>query len=60
MASEPELVSGDGDGTVNIKSLKGCLNFRTAQNQQVSDRCRPRQETYQELQSTTEYLIFQF
>jgi len=33
--SEPSLVKGDGDGTVNIRSLKGCLRWEGAQKQAV-------------------------
>lgn len=32
---QPEVVYGDGDGTVNIRSLLGCLNFRGRQSQPV-------------------------
>jgi len=32
---EPSLVKGDGDGTVNIRSLKGCLKWESAQKQAV-------------------------
>lgn len=35
-ASEiPELIYGDGDGTVNIRSLEACLKWRTLQTQPV-------------------------
>merc|ERR1719348_303081 len=33
--SEPSLIKGDGDGTVNIRSLQGCLKWRTKQTQPV-------------------------
>jgi len=33
--TEPSLVKGDGDGTVNIRSLKGCLRWEGAQKQAV-------------------------
>merc|ERR1719397_2493152 len=33
--TEPSLVKGDGDGTVNIRSLKGCLKWEGAQKQAV-------------------------
>jgi len=33
--TEPSLVKGDGDGTVNIRSLKGCLKWDGAQEQAV-------------------------
>jgi len=33
--TEPSLVKGDGDGTVNIRSLKGCLKWDGAQKQAV-------------------------
>jgi lysophospholipase-3 len=33
--TEPSLVKGDGDGTVNIRSLKGCLKWKGAQKQAV-------------------------
>lgn len=31
----PSVVNGDGDGTVNTRSLRGCLRFRALQNQTV-------------------------
>lgn len=31
----PKLIYGDGDGTVNIRSLEACLKWRTFQNQPV-------------------------
>jgi len=33
--SDPDLVKGDGDGTVNIRSLEGCLKWRGQQPQPV-------------------------
>jgi len=33
--SDPTLVQGDGDGTVNIRSLKGCLRWTDQQNAPV-------------------------
>merc|ERR1712192_331791 len=35
-STEPSLVKGDGDGTVNIRSLKGCLKWEGAQKQAVN------------------------
>jgi len=32
---EPTLIKGDGDGTVNIRSLEGCLRWKKLQNQPV-------------------------
>ncbi|CAG0886208.1 unnamed protein product [Darwinula stevensoni] len=32
---DPDLIYGDGDGTVNIRSLQGCLKFKEKQKQQV-------------------------
>jgi len=34
-SSDPDYVYGDGDGTVNIRSLKGCLTWRKKQKQPV-------------------------
>jgi len=33
--SAPSLIKGDGDGTVNIRSLEGCLKWRKKQTQPV-------------------------
>jgi len=33
--SNPSLIKGDGDGTVNIRSLEGCLKWRKTQSQPV-------------------------
>jgi len=33
--SGPSLIKGDGDGTVNIRSLQGCLKWRNEQSQPV-------------------------
>jgi len=33
--SDPSLIKGDGDGTVNIRSLQGCLKWKGKQKQQV-------------------------
>lgn len=33
--SKPEHVYGDGDGTINIRSLKSCLFWKDKQKQQV-------------------------
>jgi len=34
-AYDPDLVTGDGDGTVNIRSLEACLKWKTEQEQPV-------------------------
>ena len=34
-SDDPELVMGDGDGTVNIRSLRACLKWTGEQNQSV-------------------------
>ncbi|XP_046822523.1 phospholipase A2 group XV-like isoform X1 [Vespa crabro] len=31
----PQLITGDGDGTVNLRSLEGCLHWQTKQKQKV-------------------------
>lgn len=31
----PTLINGDGDGTVNRRSLEGCLHWQTMQKQKV-------------------------
>jgi lysophospholipase-3 len=31
----PQLISGDGDGTVNLRSLKGCTYWNTKQKQKI-------------------------
>ncbi|KAI4504245.1 hypothetical protein M0802_000716 [Mischocyttarus mexicanus] len=31
----PQLISGDGDGTVNLRSLEGCLHWQMKQKQKV-------------------------
>ncbi|KAL2712609.1 group XV phospholipase A2-like [Vespula squamosa] len=31
----PQLIPGDGDGTVNLRSLEGCLHWQTKQKQKV-------------------------
>merc|ERR1712179_361236 len=33
--SGPSLIKGDGDGTVNIRSLQGCLKWKDKQSQPV-------------------------
>jgi lysophospholipase-3 len=33
--SQPNVRTDDGDGTVNIRSLKGCLRWQGKQNQTV-------------------------
>lgn len=35
---QPEVVFGDGDGTVNLRSLRGCLQFRSGQTQPVYEK----------------------
>ncbi|XP_075737502.1 lysosomal phospholipase A and acyltransferase-like [Rhipicephalus microplus] len=35
---QPEVVFGDGDGTVNIRSLRGCLRFQSGQRQAVYEK----------------------
>lgn len=31
----PQLISGDGDGTVNIRSLEACMHWQKSQKQKV-------------------------
>ena len=31
----PKLIYGDGDGVVNLRSLEGCLRWRSTQKQEV-------------------------
>lgn len=31
----PQLVNGDGDGTVNIRSLKACVQWQQSQKQKI-------------------------
>lgn len=33
--SYPQLILGDGDGTVNLRSLEGCLYWKTKQKQKI-------------------------
>ena len=33
--SQPNIVHDDGDGTVNVRSLRACLNWQTQQKQPV-------------------------
>ncbi|XP_077505629.1 lysosomal phospholipase A and acyltransferase-like [Amblyomma americanum] len=35
---QPQVVFGDGDGTVNLRSLRGCLRFQYGQNQRVYEK----------------------
>lgn len=35
---QPEVVFGDGDGTVNIRSLRGCLRFQSGQSQPIYEK----------------------
>lgn len=35
---QPQANYGDGDGTVNMRSLKGCLRFQGKQKQKVYER----------------------
>lgn len=37
----PQLIPGDGDGTVNLRSLKGCLYWQTKQKQKIYHRGFP-------------------
>eukprot|EP00092_Neocalanus_flemingeri_P104330 GFUD01133612.1.p1 GENE.GFUD01133612.1~~GFUD01133612.1.p1 ORF type:complete len:534 (+),score=122.31 GFUD01133612.1:70-1602(+) len=34
-SNDPTLIKGDGDGTVNIRSLEGCLRWREKQSQPI-------------------------
>lgn len=36
LSASPKLLSGDGDGTVNARSLQGCARWRSQQKQAVS------------------------
>lgn len=31
----PQLISGDGDGTVNIRSLEACIHWQKSQKQKI-------------------------
>ncbi|XP_034946388.1 phospholipase A2 group XV-like [Chelonus insularis] len=35
MNSDPQFILGDGDGTVNLRSLEGCLHWQTKQKQKI-------------------------
>lgn len=36
LSSSPKLLNGDGDGTVNIRSLQGCARWRTEQEKPIT------------------------
>jgi lysophospholipase III len=36
MKKSPDLIYGDGDGTVNVRSLKGCEHWKTLQKKPIS------------------------
>lgn len=38
MDGSPTLVNGDGDGTVNIRSLQGCQHWKKIQKRNVYDK----------------------
>lgn len=54
----PTLLNGDGDGTVNLRSLQGCLNWRTLQKQKIYGRELPKVDHLQILHdsSTLNYI----
>ena len=33
--TQPKVIADDGDGTVNIRSLRGCLNWQGKQKQKI-------------------------
>ncbi|KAL3860806.1 hypothetical protein ACJMK2_010873 [Sinanodonta woodiana] len=49
--SEPDVIPDDGDGTVNIRSLKGCLTFQGKQVQPVHYQIFPKAEHMEILQN---------
>ncbi|VEN56945.1 unnamed protein product [Callosobruchus maculatus] len=55
----PTLLNGDGDGTVNRRSLEGCLHWRDLQKQKVFQRELPKVDHLQILhdKNTLSYLV---
>jgi lysophospholipase III len=35
-STTPDLIYGDGDGTINKRSLEGCMHWMTHQNENIS------------------------
>lgn len=59
LTGSPKLLTGDGDGTVNIRSLTGCTQWRTKQKQSVSTLEIPKGEHIKILSvyDTIEYIL---
>jgi lysophospholipase III len=47
LTSSPDLVYGDGDGTVNARSLKGCTHWRGLQKQPITTLEIPKGEHFE-------------
>lgn len=47
LSGTPDLVFGDGDGTVNSRSLKGCTYWRNMQMQPITTLEIPKAEHFQ-------------
>lgn len=47
LSGSPELVYGDGDGTVNSRSLKGCTAWRGLQKQPITTLDIPKGEHFE-------------
>jgi lysophospholipase III len=47
LSGTPELIYGDGDGTVNSRSLKGCTYWRGLQKQSITTLDIPKAEHFE-------------
>lgn len=47
LSGSPELIYGDGDGTVNSRSLKGCTKWRGYQKQPITTLEIPKGEHFE-------------
>lgn len=47
LSGSPDLVYGDGDGTVNARSLKGCTYWRSLQKQSITTLEIPKGEHFE-------------
>ena len=59
LSSTPELIFGDGDGTVNSRSLKGCAFWRTLQKKPITTLEIPKAEHFEILSNgqVVEYIL---
>jgi lysophospholipase III len=40
-STSPDLINGDGDGTVNLRSLEACMHWTTHQDANITTRAIP-------------------